>query len=82
MLFLWPDAPPQAGMFVWIDTGVDTEELVRALGRPGHLVVPGALFSPEQQPSTYMRINVAVGYDDAFWQALASCLSHVRQVQD
>lgn len=81
-LGLWPDAPPQAGMFVWIDTGVDTEELVRALGRPGHLVVPGALFSPEQQPSTYMRINVAVGHDDAFWQALASCLSHVRQVQD
>lgn len=81
-LGLAPDAPPQAGLFVWVDTGVETESLVRALGRPGHLLVPGALFSPEQQPSTYMRINVSVAGDDAFWGDLERCLDAARQRTD
>lgn len=76
---LAPDAPPQAGMFVWVNTGVDTESLVRALGRPGHLLVPGALFSPQQQPSTYMRINVSLGDDAQFWQDFARCLRSAKQ---
>jgi DNA-binding transcriptional MocR family regulator len=66
-------------MFVWVDTGVDTESLVRALGRPGHLLVPGALFSPQQQPSTYMRINVSLGDDAQFWQDFARCLRSAKQ---
>ncbi len=81
-LGLAPDAPPQAGMFIWTDTGVETESLVRALGRPGHLLVPGALFSPEQQPSTYVRINVSVAGDDAFWGDLERCLDAARQRTD
>lgn len=78
-LGLAPDAPPQAGMFVWADMGVDTESLVRSLGRPGHLVVPGALFSPLQQPSTYARINVSVGSDDAFWLDFERCLQATQR---
>ena len=79
-LGLTPDAPAQAGMFVWVNTGVDTESLVRALGRPGHLLVPGALFSPQQQPSTYMRINVSLGEDAPFWSDFASCLATARRI--
>jgi DNA-binding transcriptional MocR family regulator len=53
------DAHPAAGMFVWADTGCDTNVLTERAMQEGYLLAPGSLFSPDQLPSTRMRLNVA-----------------------
>lgn len=53
------DIAPPAGMFVWADTGRDTNVLAEKALEEGYLLAPGSLFSPSQLPSTRMRINVA-----------------------
>jgi DNA-binding transcriptional MocR family regulator len=50
--------PTPAGMFVWVDTGRDTNVLAEKAMAQGFLLAPGSLFSPNQLPSTFMRINV------------------------
>ena len=50
---------PSAGMFLWADTGVDSEALAAAGHEAGFLLTPGSLFSPHQSPSTWMRFNIA-----------------------
>lgn len=47
------------GIFVWIDTGVDSGKLALEAYKEGWLVAPGQLFNPSAQPSTYLRLNVA-----------------------
>lgn len=49
----------QAGMFLWLDTGVDSSELALSAYQDGWLVAPGQLFFPQAPSSTYMRLNVA-----------------------
>ena len=56
-----------AGLFGWVDTGVDTDQLAVRLLDEGYLLAPGALFHAERQPSTLMRINFASAQDAAFW---------------
>ncbi|TDR31988.1 PLP-dependent aminotransferase family protein [Hydromonas duriensis] len=58
--------PPltQDGLFVWVDTGVDTNALAIAAMNDGWLVAPGGLFSPNQGVSTFMRLNVARTTDE------------------
>jgi DNA-binding transcriptional MocR family regulator len=46
-------------MFVWADTGCDTNLLTEQALAEGFLLAPGSLFSPSQLPSTRMRVNVA-----------------------
>jgi DNA-binding transcriptional MocR family regulator len=50
---------PSAGMFLWADTGCDTNVLTEKAMTEGWLLAPGSLFSPNQLPSTNMRFNVA-----------------------
>jgi DNA-binding transcriptional MocR family regulator len=50
---------PTAGMFLWADTGVDSEGLAAAGHEAGFLLSPGSLFSPHQSPTTWMRFNIA-----------------------
>jgi DNA-binding transcriptional MocR family regulator len=50
---------PSAGMFLWADTGLDSEGLAAAGHEAGFLLTPGSLFSPQQSPSTMMRFNIA-----------------------
>ena len=60
---------PTAGMFAWVDAGRDTNVLAsRAMDR-GLLLAPGSLFSPDQLPSTKMRVNVAA-QDEGIWRFL------------
>jgi len=54
---------PGAGMFAWVDCGRDTSELAARAMQDGLLLAPGSLFSPQQQPSTRMRLNVAALQD-------------------
>ena len=52
------DIATPAGMFVWVDTGCDTNVLTEKALEQGYLLAPGSLFSPSQLPSTRMRVNV------------------------
>jgi DNA-binding transcriptional MocR family regulator len=64
-------ASDPAGLFGWIDTGVDTDTLAQRMLDEGYLLAPGALFHAERQPSTLMRINFTTTQDAAFWQVFA-----------
>jgi DNA-binding transcriptional MocR family regulator len=57
-----------AGLFGWVDTGVDTDALAQRMLDEGYLLAPGALFHAERKPSTLMRINFATTQDAAFWK--------------
>ncbi|MBS4036857.1 MAG: aminotransferase class I/II-fold pyridoxal phosphate-dependent enzyme, partial [Hydrogenophaga sp.] len=57
-----------AGLFGWVDTGVDTDVLAQRLLDDGYMIAPGALFHAGRQPSTLMRINFATTQDAAFWR--------------
>ena len=59
-----------AGLFGWVDTGVDTDRLSQRLLDDGILIAPGALFHAHRTPSTHMRINFATTQAPAFWRAL------------
>jgi DNA-binding transcriptional MocR family regulator len=71
-------AAPPAGLFGWVDTGVDTDALAQRMLDLGYLLAPGALFHAERQPSTLMRINFATTQDAQFWQVFALCLEEKR----
>ena len=58
-----------AGLFGWVDTGVDTDTLALRLLDAGYLLAPGALFHATRTPSTLMRINFASAQDGKFWRA-------------
>jgi len=57
-----------AGLFGWVDTGVDTEALAQRMLDEGYLIAPGSLFHAARAPSTLMRINFATTQDAAFWK--------------
>jgi DNA-binding transcriptional MocR family regulator len=60
-------ASPPAGLFGWVETGVDTDVLSQRMLDEGYLLAPGALFHAERQPSTLMRTNFATTQDAQFW---------------
>jgi DNA-binding transcriptional MocR family regulator len=64
-------AAEPAGLFGWVDTGVDTDALAQRMLDEGYLLAPGALFHAERKPSTLMRINFATTQDAAFWKKYA-----------
>ena len=49
---------PTEGMFLWIETDCDTTQLAATLRAQKLLLAPGSLFSPNQSPSRWMRVNV------------------------
>ncbi|MEJ8836485.1 aminotransferase-like domain-containing protein [Ramlibacter sp. AN1133] len=61
-------AAEPAGLFGWVDTGVDTDALSQRMLDEGYLLAPGALFHAQRQASTLMRINFATTQDAAFWK--------------
>jgi DNA-binding transcriptional MocR family regulator len=61
-------AAEPAGLFGWVDTGVDTDALAQRMLDEGYLLAPGALFHAHRKPSTLMRINFATTQDAAFWK--------------
>jgi DNA-binding transcriptional MocR family regulator len=64
-------AAEPAGLFGWVDTGVNTDALAQRMLDEGYLVAPGALFHAARQPSTLMRINFATTQEAAFWKVFA-----------
>ncbi|MEB0214306.1 PLP-dependent aminotransferase family protein [Undibacterium sp. CCC3.4] len=63
-----------AGMFLWTETGIDTNRLTEQAMEQGYLLAPGSLFSPHQAPSTKMRINIAAMSDSGLWDFLKQAL--------
>lgn len=64
-------AAEPAGLFGWVDTGVDTDVLAQRMLDEGYLLAPGALFHAQRQPCTLMRINFATTQEAAFWKKYA-----------
>jgi DNA-binding transcriptional MocR family regulator len=60
-----------AGIYLWADTGVDTNVIATAGHEEGYLFAPGSLFSPSQMPSTWTRFNVASSSDPGMLRFLA-----------
>ena len=71
-------AADPAGLFGWVDTGVDTDALSQRMLDEGYLIAPGALFHAVRTPSTLMRINFATTQDAAFWTVFARLRDAVR----
>ncbi len=67
-------AAEPAGLFGWVDTGVDTDALAQRMLDEGYLLAPGALFHAERKPSTLMRINFATAQDATFWKTYSAVL--------
>jgi DNA-binding transcriptional MocR family regulator len=65
-------ATPPAGLFGWVETGVDTERLAQRMLDKGYLLAPGALFHANHAPSTLMRINFCTTQNAKFWQVFVS----------
>jgi len=61
-------------MFLWADTGQDTNAIARAGHEHGYVFAPGSLFSPSQMPSTWMRFNIATSADPDLLRFLAEQL--------
>ncbi len=65
-------ATEPAGLFGWVDAGVDTDILAQHMLDEGYLLAPGALFhASRNQPSTLMRINFASTQEAAFWKVFS-----------
>ena len=64
-------AAEPAGLFGWVNTGVDTDALSQRMLDQGYLIVPGSLFHAVRQPGPLMRINFATTQDAAFWAVFA-----------
>jgi DNA-binding transcriptional MocR family regulator len=52
------------GLFLWANMQTDTNDLAAICSKQGLLLAPGSLFSPRQEPSDWMRINVTTSLDD------------------
>ncbi|MES2879896.1 MAG: PLP-dependent aminotransferase family protein [Pseudomonadota bacterium] len=70
---------PQAGFLGWFDTGVDTITLAALALEAGYLLAPGALFSPQQAPSTWLRMNIATSQNPGMLKWLETTLAQLRQ---
>jgi DNA-binding transcriptional MocR family regulator len=70
---------PEAGMFLWADVHVDSSALAVAGHDRGYLLAPGALFSPYQTPSTWMRFNIANCGDAGFLAFIAEYIQRHGQ---
>ncbi len=67
-----------AGLFGWVDTGVDTDALSQRMLDDGYLIAPGALFHAVRKPSTLMRINFATTQEATFWKVFARLREAMR----
>ncbi|KAF1044625.1 aminotransferase-like domain-containing protein [Xylophilus sp.] len=68
-----------AGLFGWVDTGVDTDLLAQRMLDDGWLLAPGALFNASRRPGTLMRINFAATQDAAFWKAFVRARDEMQK---
>lgn len=73
-----PLCRPQAGFLGWFDTGVDTNVLAAAALDAGYLFAPGALFSAQQTPGPWLRMNITTSDDPGMLKWLAKTLERLH----
>lgn len=68
-----PYLEPEGGMFVWAGAGegVNVVEMAGAAAEKGIMLAPGNLFRPHQEPTPWLRFNVASWGDEAALEFLA-----------
>jgi DNA-binding transcriptional MocR family regulator len=66
---------PSAGIFLWGDFGRDTNVIAAAGAEQGLLCAPGSLFSPNQLPSSWMRVSAATCLNPAAMKFLAGSVA-------
>ncbi len=71
-------AAEPAGLFGWVETGVDTDVLAQRMLDEGYLLAPGALFHASRQPCTLMCINFTTTQDAAFWRVFQRVVAQSR----
>ena len=71
-------AAEPAGLFGWVETGVDTDALAQRMLDEGYLLAPGSLFHAVRKPSTLMRINFATTQEATFWKVFARLRDGVK----
>lgn len=69
---------PQAGMFAWVDCGMDSEVLARHAAAQGLLLAPGLLFSPRQAAGSMLRIPVPMVEQPQVCKMLGQLLQRLR----
>ncbi|WP_310737505.1 aminotransferase-like domain-containing protein [Inhella gelatinilytica] len=62
---------PPAGLFGWLDSGVDSETLAQQMLEAGWACAPERLFSPTRTGGPHLRLNFATSQDARFWAELA-----------
>jgi DNA-binding transcriptional MocR family regulator len=67
-----PLCEPEAGLFIWGNVHCDSSAMTAAAHEAGFLLAPGALFSPSQTPSTYLRLNLCSSTHPGFLAFLAA----------
>ena len=72
-------AATPAGLFGWVDTDVDTDQLATRMAALGWLLAPGSLFHATPRPSTLMRLNFASATEPRFWQRFADERAQLRR---
>jgi DNA-binding transcriptional MocR family regulator len=70
-----PFAAPPAGLFGWVNTGVDSELLAQGLAPEGYRIAPERLFSPTRRSGPHMRVNFAASADPRFWRLISQLRS-------
>lgn len=70
---------PEAGMFVWasMPDGRDVSSLATRAAREGIILGPGAVFRPHQEPSPFLRFNVAYCDEPKLFAFLRGALGRV-----
>ncbi len=63
-------ALPPAGLFGWLDSGVDSERLALRLAEQGFRIAAEPLFSPTRRAGPHLRVNFAASQEPRFWRAL------------
>lgn len=63
-------ALPPAGLFGWLDAGVDSQRLAQRLAEQGLRIAAEPLFSPTRRAGPHLRVNFAASLEPAFWRAL------------
>ncbi|MBG6077304.1 PLP-dependent aminotransferase family protein [Polaromonas sp. CG_9.11] len=71
-------AAEPAGLFGWVEAGVDTDALAQCLLDEDYLIAPGSLFHAVRKPGTLMRINFATTQDAAFWNVFVRLRDRMR----
>ena len=71
---------PEGGMFIWVklNDSIDITQLAAQAAAAGLMLAPGNVFSPNQEPSPWLRFNVSHCENTAIFTTLSQLVSISR----